>query len=602
MTDNQLLTFLLNALWQVPTIASAAWIASRMLRKGPAALAHVVWVTALAASVLLPLASVPHRSQIGTVEWTVSVPAADASTAQVLSPPIEPVSGAQQRVVPFSLNVARICWVAYMLFLIVRLFGVGRAWRHTIAIRRSANSAEAPRIVENVWRRCLDAFALQDVDLLWSSDVSSPVTVGMRRPAVILPEVLRDSTSEDVLTTAIGHELAHVARRDFTLSLLSELLHVPVSFHPAAWLIRKGINRSREIACDELVTGKLIEPQVYARSIVKIAQKMSGLREPGYSLGVFDGDILEERIHRLTSRVESNAKRARLLFAAGLSTLAICVLIASGLAVSARAQSGAQAELKLGIAASNQFDFKKAITHFEAAVRLEPAVATPKLYLAHALLNDYYQGQRRDTAALESARQQYLDALAHDPRSKPAMQGMIAIGMETKQLREAREWAEKLIQSDSNDKTAYYSAGVLDWAIVFPDFQQAKLAAGGRVEDYAIANPIVRQQMRDRHFKTVERGINMEMAAVALDPNYADAMAYLNLLLRLKAGLVDHPAEATSLIASADAWVGKALAAKKERLREQPTNPAQLDINGPAPGPPTPPPQPPPPPLPPKGA
>jgi tetratricopeptide (TPR) repeat protein len=483
-----------------------------------------------------------------------------------------------------------------LLFLIVRLFGVVRAWHHTVAIRRSTSSAEAPHIVQTVWRRCLDAFALKDVDLLWSADISSPVTVGMRRPAVILPEALRDSTSEDVLTTAIGHELAHVARRDFALGLFSELIHAPVSFHPAAWLIRKGVDRSREMACDELVTEKLVEPQVYAQSIVKIAQKMSGLRQPGYSLGVFDADILEERIRRLTARVEPNMRRARLLFAVGLSALASCVLIASSLAVSARAQSGTQTELKLGIAASNQADFRRAITHFEAAVRQEPTAVSPKLYLAHALLSDYHRGQRREAAPLESARQQYLDALAYDPRNKPAMQGMIAIGMETRQLRQAREWAERLIQSDSNDKTGYYSAGVLDWAMVFPDFQKAKMAAGGRVEDYAIADPIVRQRMRDQHFATVERGIKMEQAAVALDANYADAMAYLNLLLRLKAGLVDNPAEAASLIASADAWVGRALAAKKE----QPTDPARLDINGPPPGPPMPP-SPPPPPRP-KGA
>ena len=63
---------------------------------------------------------------------------------------------------------------------------------------------------------------------------------------------------------------------------------------------------------------------------------------------------------------------------------------------------------------------------------------------------------------------------------------MTTIAMDGKQFREAREWAEKLAAIDPKDKTAWYTMGVLDWAMVFPEYQRAKQASGGqagRVQD-----------------------------------------------------------------------------------------------------------------------
>src|SRR5262249_47515633 len=128
----------------------------------------------------------------------------------------------------------------------------------------------------------------------------------------ILPESMREA-SDELLTTAIGHELAHIARRDFAWNLRCELVYLPISFHPAAAWLRREIDRTRELACDELVTSRLLEPEVYARSIVSIAATMSGLPRPGYTLGVFDGDILEERIRRILTRPKANLQRARVL-------------------------------------------------------------------------------------------------------------------------------------------------------------------------------------------------------------------------------------------------------------------------------------------------
>ena len=75
------------------------------------------------------------------------------------------------------------------------------------------------------------------------------------------------------------------------------------------------------------------------------------------------------------------------------------------------------------------------------------------------------------------------------------------------------------------------------------------------------------------------------MKALALDPHYDEAMAYLNLLFRIEAGIWEDPALAQALIVKADTWVAKAIETKRKRASEPAPESMQLDPNGPAPGP-----------------
>lgn len=55
--DGLVLTFLANALWQVPAVVVATALAARLLRRAPARHRHALWLAALALAVALPMAS-----------------------------------------------------------------------------------------------------------------------------------------------------------------------------------------------------------------------------------------------------------------------------------------------------------------------------------------------------------------------------------------------------------------------------------------------------------------------------------------------------------------------------------------------------------------
>src|SRR5262249_14142109 len=83
-------------------------------------------------------------------------------------------------------------------------------------------------------------------------------------------------------------------------------------------------------------------------------------------------------------------------------------------------------------------------------------------------------------------------------------------------------------------------------------------------------------------------GLQSLQTAVQLDPGYSDAMAYINLLLRIEAGVVDDSARSAELIAQADDWVQKALNAKRQQAAGGIAPAAQALVRPPPPPPPPP--------------
>jgi uncharacterized membrane protein YkoI len=148
--------------------------------------------------------------------------------------------------------------------------------------------------------------------------VAVPVTIGLFRPVIILPEALLHENDNDLLTSAIGHEFIHVARHDYALNFLYELLFLPVSFHPAAALIRRRIKQTRELVCDELVAERILNAQAYARSLVALASSAPPLRRlfVTTTVGIADADILEARIMSLLSKPKLNKRWKKLMLIA----------------------------------------------------------------------------------------------------------------------------------------------------------------------------------------------------------------------------------------------------------------------------------------------
>src|SRR5215813_5121543 len=323
-----LLNFLLNACWQIALITLAAALCAWLLGRTAARYRHLVWVIALASSFVLPLltswrlldgkSSEQTRGQVATQTAGAGAFLADqlipADTQSARPAPSRQVSS----FVPIGRYMAALVVVFYLLLLGYRSGKLFLAWRRTKAMAGSAYPVDLPARVQKVIGECQAALGISRARIMCSTSLAVPITVGIRDPLVILPEELLQEADRDVLTSAIGHELVHVLRRDYLLNLLYEFIALPLAFHPATALLKRRIRETRELGCDELVADRLLEPAAYARSLVQLAGAAitAGRPTATITIGVGDADILEKRVMTILSRPKISLRRKNLLLAA----------------------------------------------------------------------------------------------------------------------------------------------------------------------------------------------------------------------------------------------------------------------------------------------
>jgi beta-lactamase regulating signal transducer with metallopeptidase domain len=313
-----LLTFLLNAAWQVALIAAVASFGGWLLRNSTARYRHWLYAAALCLAFFVPAFTASQTLLDAGLQ-----PSATPTFASDIIPPL--VNGAPSTLsnpatnlpATFQLNqtLAFTLIAIYGAFFLYSTFKLIKAWLTTRAIRRLAVELEPDDRVAAVIHRCEQEIGPRAIKVMRSETLPVPVTVGLFRPVIILPESLSREGSIELLTSAIGHELIHVARRDYLLNLIYELLFVPLSFHPAAALLRRRVKETRELCCDELVAERILNREVYARSLVSLASSAPPLRRLSVTttVGIADADILEARIMSLLKKPVLNKRSKKLL-------------------------------------------------------------------------------------------------------------------------------------------------------------------------------------------------------------------------------------------------------------------------------------------------
>lgn len=349
------LTFLLNSLWQVTVVVGATALCDLVLRRAPARYRHALWMIALVAAVLLPAASTRTlRTQRTPAIAAVQVPVQSYLALPVSASPalVRPVSAQRawpsflgnalqagvHRRIPISRPVMRVLVMLYASSLVFMLLRFARAWLRARNIRRLACAEPLPAHVVSALERCRRAmpggrrnWGALNPSILWSAQVPGPVTVGAIGGAIILPRNLFGEDAREDLEAALAHEMAHVCRRDYLWNLICELVLLPVAFHPLTLLVKRRLGETRELACDALAA-RVLDPPRYARSLVRIANEISRRASAApkldYTLGVFDANILEERVMTLLKpRASGRLAQLSVLFAT-LAIVSSCLFAA----------------------------------------------------------------------------------------------------------------------------------------------------------------------------------------------------------------------------------------------------------------------------------
>ncbi len=232
-------------------------------------------------------------------------------------------------------------------------------------------------------------------------------------------------------------------------------------------------------------------------------------------------------------------------------------------------------QLNKGVQAFKNAQYSEAVERFKTAVELDPSFPVARLYLATAYMQQYIPGadSPENNQMAQAAHDQFMKVLEQTPKDKLAIASIASLYLNQKKWDEAQQWYEKLIGVDPTNADAYYSLGFIAWSKWYPAYGTARANLGMKQEDPGpLKDKKVKEELRAKYLPVINGGLQALDKALQIRPDYDDAMAYENLLIRERADLMDTKAEYEKEVKVADAWVDKALATKKEKAEKKGTS------------------------------
>src|SRR5262249_1558153 len=207
-----------------------------------------------------------------------------------------------------------------------------------------------------------------EADLRISPDVSSPVTFGFRKPVVLLPAHFAD-LDPAMQDAVLCHEILHVRRGDWLVTLGEELVRCIFWFHPAIWWLLGEIGLAREQAVDQEAIEMTKSRDGYLDALLAIAGATPKLDLAPAPLFLRKRH-LKQRVVSIMKEVRMSKTRRISAMAAGLGILAAAGwLVTVALPLSAQAQTVADGPgVTVDLGGGNVLH-RSAVMYPEAALR-----------------------------------------------------------------------------------------------------------------------------------------------------------------------------------------------------------------------------------------
>jgi tetratricopeptide (TPR) repeat protein len=227
----------------------------------------------------------------------------------------------------------------------------------------------------------------------------------------------------------------------------------------------------------------------------------------------------------------------------------------------------------------------EAIENFKRAKELDPSLTNAKLYLATAYASQYIPGapSEENTHLGQQAIEEFKGVLDKDPNNLSAIDGVGAIlynmggsPFDREKFNESKSYHKKHIEIRPDDPEPHYWIGVIDWSVAFRTegdlSQEWSKKTSQSLERGESLPETVREENASKSGELIDEGIGELKKAIELRSDYDDAMAYLNLLYRLKADTEPTPEQHDQDVRMADDLVDqvKVIKGQKMQMQQQP--------------------------------
>jgi beta-lactamase regulating signal transducer with metallopeptidase domain len=347
--SESLLVELLSFALRATVLLVGAWAATKLLRQASAATRHLIWTSAIAGVLALPLLTYVMPA------WNVPV----ISIAASVTPPLAPIEstiaasgapaqtgiaqGSTRQAAPtaatadvradapgFTESLSSLVGgrdlvaLAWLFFAAVMLSRLAVANARVSSWHRSSRQVEDGRWLTLLRRLTREYGIERPVVLLENGQTDVPVTWGIVYPVVLLPATAAD-WDEEQRVAVLTHELAHVKRFDALSQLLGQLALALLWFHPMVWMAVRRMRLEREHACDDFVLVAGARASRYADDLLTLARRLTRPTAPAAAaLAMARRSELEGRLLAILDPAmkRTAVRRARV----ALLTLAVMLL------------------------------------------------------------------------------------------------------------------------------------------------------------------------------------------------------------------------------------------------------------------------------------
>jgi beta-lactamase regulating signal transducer with metallopeptidase domain len=271
------LVYILNAAWELPLIA-AAGLAVWGLAPPHARCGCSVWIAVLSLGALAPVLS--------AAGWALESGSERHGAGDVATHLPE-----HGRTAVLLLGAASMATLLATLRLARGWLRVRRLVARSTPVALTPALAARLRLFAERHDRAVPAVRL-------CRHIASPAVAGAWRPVVLLPLGF-EQWGEEEARAALLHECAHILRRDYLFNIVCEMVALPLSWHPIAYLLKRPLRAQREVACDRLAAREFGSSLRYARALLRVAAGTATHDAALLTPRLIDGGGLEGRVRAL---------------------------------------------------------------------------------------------------------------------------------------------------------------------------------------------------------------------------------------------------------------------------------------------------------------
>jgi TonB family protein len=290
-------SFIISTAIKASILLGAAFAAATLMRRASSSARHLVWLTALACLLALPLAQ-----RLAPV-WKPAAARAVRAEAAVTRTVITVTASASK-------------WTGGQALFFLWLAGAG-----LLLLRTAAGHMRASSLTRSATR----FGAAGELPVKLSSKIDVPIVCGLRHPVILLPAEAA-GWSEARLGVVLRHEEAHAIRRDPVWQLVADLASALYWPLPWAWWAAARLKSEAELAADDGVLRSGERASDYAGHLIDLVRGLPGRER--IPQGVIPMARLSHLEQRLRAMLSSECRRGpagpRLALAVTLA--AVCLL------------------------------------------------------------------------------------------------------------------------------------------------------------------------------------------------------------------------------------------------------------------------------------